>query len=160
MQCQCRVITKPPRPQRQRDVQWYTGLLFKMLKGISVMVFYATYNNISAISWRSVLFGKETRGPGEEHRPTASNWQTLSHNVVSSTSCNERESNTQLLRWDALIAWVVVIPTIIRSQPRHPQYWKGAHLQIHYYTTYCRLWFSIITNIEITSKSYTNYTKI
>ena len=103
---------------------------------------------------------KETGVPGEEHRPTASNWQTLSHNVVSSTSCNERESNTQLLWWDALIAWVVVNPTIIRSQPRRPQYWKGAHLQIHYYTTYCRLWCSIITNIEITSKSYTNYTKI
>jgi hypothetical protein len=25
---------------------------------------------------------KETGGPGENHRPVASHWQTLSHNVV------------------------------------------------------------------------------
>ena len=43
------------------------------------MVFNATFNNISVISWRSVLFVEET---GENHRPVASHWQTLSHNVV------------------------------------------------------------------------------
>jgi hypothetical protein len=42
----------------------------------------ATFNNISAISWRSVLFVEETGGPGENHRPVASHWQILSHNVV------------------------------------------------------------------------------
>jgi len=36
-------------------------------------------NNISAISWRSVLLVEETVGPGENHRPVASHWQTLSH---------------------------------------------------------------------------------
>ena len=46
------------------------------------MVFNATFKNISAISWRSVLLGEETGGPGENHRPAASHWQTLSHNVV------------------------------------------------------------------------------
>jgi hypothetical protein len=35
------------------------------------MVFYATFNNFSVISWRSVLFVEETRGPGENPRPTA-----------------------------------------------------------------------------------------
>ena len=34
------------------------------------MVFNDTFNNISAISWRSVLLGEETRVPGENHRPT------------------------------------------------------------------------------------------
>ena len=34
------------------------------------MVFNATFNNISVISWRSVLLVKETRVPGENHRPT------------------------------------------------------------------------------------------
>jgi hypothetical protein len=48
------------------------------------MVFNATFNNISAISWRSVLLVEETGGPGEDHPPAASHWQTLSHNVVSS----------------------------------------------------------------------------
>ena len=44
----------------------------------SVMVFNATFNNISVISWRSVLLVEET---GENHRPAASRWQTLSHNI-------------------------------------------------------------------------------
>ena len=44
------------------------------------MVFNATFNNISVISWRSVLLVEET---GENHRPVASHWQTLSHNVVN-----------------------------------------------------------------------------
>jgi hypothetical protein len=47
-----------------------------------LMVFNATFNNISFISWWSVLLVEETRGPGENHWPVASLWQTLSHNVV------------------------------------------------------------------------------
>jgi hypothetical protein len=43
----------------------------------------ATYNNISVISWRSVLLVEETGGPGENHRLVASHQQTLSHNVVN-----------------------------------------------------------------------------
>jgi len=36
------------------------------------MVFNATFNNISAISWRSVLLvEEETEIPGENHRPAA-----------------------------------------------------------------------------------------
>ena len=37
------------------------------------------------ISWRSVLLVEETGVPGKNHRSAASHWQTLSHNVVSST---------------------------------------------------------------------------
>jgi hypothetical protein len=48
------------------------------------MVFNLTFNNISFISWRSVLLMEETGVPGENHLPVASHWQTLSHNVVSS----------------------------------------------------------------------------
>ena len=33
------------------------------------MVFNATFNNISVISWLSVLLVEETRVPGENHRP-------------------------------------------------------------------------------------------
>jgi hypothetical protein len=46
------------------------------------MVFNATFNNISVISWRSVLLVEETGVPGENHRPATSHWQTLSHNAV------------------------------------------------------------------------------
>jgi hypothetical protein len=53
------------------------------------MVFNATFNNISAISWQLVLLVEETGVPGENH------WQTLSHNVVSSTPHHEQGSNSQ-----------------------------------------------------------------
>jgi len=36
------------------------------------MVLNATFNNISAISWQSVLLVEETRVPGENHRPVTS----------------------------------------------------------------------------------------
>jgi len=38
---------------------------------VRVMVFNAAFNNVSAISWRSVLFVEETGVPGENHRPAA-----------------------------------------------------------------------------------------
>jgi len=37
-----------------------------------VMMFNATFKNISAIAWRSVLLVEETGVPGENHRPAAS----------------------------------------------------------------------------------------
>jgi len=49
------------------------------------MVFNATFNNISVISWRSVLLVEETGVSGENYRHVAIHWQTLSYNVVSST---------------------------------------------------------------------------
>ena len=50
-----------------------------------LMVFNATFNNMSVISWWSALLVEETRVPRENHWPAASHWQTLSHNVVSRT---------------------------------------------------------------------------
>ena len=37
------------------------------------MVFNATFNNISVISWRSVLLVEETRVSGENYQSAASN---------------------------------------------------------------------------------------
>jgi hypothetical protein len=56
------------------------------------MVFNATFNNISVISWRSVFSVEET---GENHWPDASHWRTWSHTVVSSTPRHERDSKPQ-----------------------------------------------------------------
>ena len=42
-----------------------------------VMVFNATYNNISAISWRSVLLVEETGVPGENH------WAATNHKFTT-----------------------------------------------------------------------------
>jgi predicted permease len=47
---------------QQLQVKWLVGF----------MVFNATFNNISVISWRSVLLVEEAGGPGENHRPVAS----------------------------------------------------------------------------------------
>jgi hypothetical protein len=40
---------------------------FKFHGDICLMVFNATFNNISVISWRSVLLVEEKGGPGENH---------------------------------------------------------------------------------------------
>jgi hypothetical protein len=59
--------------------------------GVMVMVFNATFNNISAMSWQSALLVEKTGVSRENHRPVI---QTLSHNVVSSTPRHERDSNS------------------------------------------------------------------
>ena len=56
--------------------------------------FNATFNNISVMSWRSVLLVEETRVLGENHRPIANHWQIVSHNIVSTSKYrNERGTN-------------------------------------------------------------------
>jgi hypothetical protein len=52
---------------------------------VCLMVFNATFNNISALSWRSVLLVEETAGPGENHRPAASHYILYHNNVVHLT---------------------------------------------------------------------------
>jgi hypothetical protein len=59
------------------------------------MMFSVTFNNISVISWLSVVLVEETRVTGENHQPVASHQQTLSHKVVLSTPPHERNSNSQ-----------------------------------------------------------------
>jgi len=52
-------------------------MLRQRMVRLTVMVFNATFKNISVISWQSVLLVEETGWPGENHRPVASHWQTL-----------------------------------------------------------------------------------
>jgi hypothetical protein len=47
---------------------------------IRIILCNTTSNNVSVISWGSVLLVEETREQGESDRPAASHWQTLSHN--------------------------------------------------------------------------------
>jgi hypothetical protein len=60
---------------------------------VGCMLPNATFNNISVISWRSVLLVEETGVPGEIHRSVASHWQTLLHNVVRLTLIDIRTHN-------------------------------------------------------------------
>ena len=68
---------------------WFSRLSFGLINPVSLyigfVVLNATFNNISCISWRSVLLVEEIGVPVENHRPVASHWQTLSYNVASST---------------------------------------------------------------------------
>jgi hypothetical protein len=50
------------------------------------MVFNATFNNISVISWKSVLLVDKFGVPDENHQPFASHW----HNIISSTPRHKR----------------------------------------------------------------------
>jgi len=47
---------------------------YQRLVWFGFMVFNATFNNISVISWQWVLLVEETGGPGEDQRPAASHW--------------------------------------------------------------------------------------
>jgi hypothetical protein len=69
---------------------------------VCLMVFNATFNNISVISWRSVLLVEETGGPRENHRPVTS------HIMLYTSPWSRFE-----------LATSVVIGTV-QSQPRRP----------------------------------------
>ena len=53
-----------------QDNEWFNAIHFlaeNMLLWIGFMVFNATFNNISVISWMPVLLMEETGVPGENH---------------------------------------------------------------------------------------------
>ena len=70
-------------------LSYYIGLV------LGLWCFNANFNNISVISWQSVLLVEETGVHGENHRPVSNHSQSLSHNVVSSTPRHERDSKSQ-----------------------------------------------------------------
>ena len=61
---------------------------------IRVMVFLTPVSTIFQLyrAWWSVLLMEETGVHRDNYRPVESHWQTLSHNVVSSTSRHEQDS--------------------------------------------------------------------
>jgi hypothetical protein len=46
------------------------------------LIFNATFSNIIAISWLSILLVEDTGVSVENHRPVGSHWQTLSHTII------------------------------------------------------------------------------
>jgi len=54
------------------SLKWLSVQSKKKYIKVRVMVFNATFNNISVISWLSVLLMEETGISGENHRPAAS----------------------------------------------------------------------------------------
>jgi len=80
----------------QRHFQQYFSVVCTSIYGFWLPLWYL---QTLLISWRSVILVGETGVPAENRRPVASHWQTLSHNVVSSTPRHERDSNSQLEWW-------------------------------------------------------------
>ena len=96
------------------------------------MVFNTTFNNISVISWQSVLLVEETRVPGENHRPVISHWQTLSHNVVSSTPRHEQVSYKITLYYPMIIYTNVCIVFNLKRKYFHICHWVLLKLVLHW----------------------------
>ena len=95
--------------------KFYFIVFFHIWVGLVYSV-KATFNNISVISWRSILLVDETWVPVENHRPVTRHWQTLSHEVVSSTLHHERGSNSQISGDTHRLHRYFVNPTTIRSR--------------------------------------------
>jgi hypothetical protein len=76
-----------------KNITWTTNKSSAVLDN-RVMVLNTTYNYISVISWRSVFYWWKNRSIGNNHRPPASHWQTLSHNIVSGTPHQELWTKT------------------------------------------------------------------
>jgi len=57
--------------EREKYETCHSNIRFTNSRGVKVMVFNATFDNISVISWRSVLLVEETGVPTENHRPAA-----------------------------------------------------------------------------------------
>jgi hypothetical protein len=118
------------------------------------LVFYATFSNISVISWRSVLLVEETGAPTENHRPVTSHWLTLSHNVVSSTPRLGGISNSPLL---------VVIGTdcigscksnyhAVMTTTAPSNNWSPSNTPVYLtediFFLYCRQWYVYVTDVQ------------
>ena len=74
-----RVEQKLSREKDLSVLQWVFFTISKLFHyflwiWVMDMVFNATFNNISVISWRPVLLVEKTGVPGENHRPSVNHW--------------------------------------------------------------------------------------
>jgi hypothetical protein len=114
--------------------QWLaTGRWFSLCPLVCLfaclMMFNATFNNMSVISW-SVLLLEETKGHRENHRPVASHWQTLSHNVVHLVLIEIRTHNINGSDMQELVVPIMI--SLIESCCLKGSYWTKC--------SYCLSW--------------------
>ena len=103
---------------------------------VGFIVFSATFNNISVISWRSVLLVEENGGPGENHQPVSQVTDKLYHimvytsptSVVIGTDCigncksNYYAITATTVPWTRL-KWMK--QTMLIPKMKHEQDWKN-----------------------------------
>ena len=83
---------------------------------VCLMMFNATFNNISVISWRSVLLGEETREPGENHRPVASTF-LLYRDLFLLLFCSKNQKEKWKLA-KYLTLWITEVQMQLRDYMR------------------------------------------
>jgi hypothetical protein len=88
-------------------------------------------------SRRSVLLVEENGVSGENHWPAASHWQTLSHNVVTSTPLHERGSN-----WRDVLDTILCDLVLWRLTPLSTifQLYRGGNRRNIRLVKFCALW--------------------
>jgi len=64
-----------------------------VFKAIFTIFQFELYRGVQFYLWRKPEYPEKTTNPAASH------CQTLSHNIVSSTSRHERDSNSQLWWW-------------------------------------------------------------
>ena len=89
--------------------------------GVSVVVFNATFNNFSYIVPVCFIDGGD-QSTQRNHRPAASYWQTLSHNVESSTprlniiwSCNYKQCGLTLVEMFQSKSFIIILRMHVKS---------------------------------------------
>jgi len=98
------------------------------------MVFNTTFNNISVISWLSVLLVEEIGVPRENHQPAGSHWQNWSHNAVQSSPWVGIELTTSVvIGTDCIDSCNSNYHTITATTSAFHQ-WASSLIQIHVYT--------------------------
>ena len=113
-----------------------------------VVLFNATFNSISVISWRLVLFDEETGIPGQNHRPPVCHWQTLSH------CCIEHSSSWAGFELTTLVG-IGIHPNTIRSRRplRHLQAVLSCLKHIYKMKRLCPLYITyIIINLFLCTR--------
>ena len=133
----------------------YTFNIFNVLKpekvGVRLILFNATFNNISVISWQSVLILVEEIGvPEENHRTVASQSLTSSHKVGWATHLTIRGIQTNIIYISSLLNSSIKI-TKIKNENLNL-----VHTMLHFKTYLSHIYSSLkqfLEQIKIRSKT-------
>ena len=102
---------------------------------MGVIVFNSTFNNISAISWQTVLV-EEIGVPRENHRPRRPRLFSLKMNTkcICQMAFHERGRlfRYRMVVFHLRLQWVLITTTVVSSNPGHGQVYSKQHYVIKF----------------------------